>query len=296
MRQPTLTNVAAVGCALLLCIVLTACEKAIVAESGANVAKTDGNVTLRLRMYEQSDFTRAATDVANFCSRLNIAVFSADGAKVNSVSQKQGDSGYGTVTMLLPAGTYNLVVIAHNGNGSATISSTEKVTFANNKVTDTFYYYGELVVTGEQQSIELTLQRAVAMFRLVMTDETVPENVHQLKFYYVGGSSTFSPATGFGCVESKQTEYREVNVDGIYEIYSMPHSEVDELTKLTVTALDANDNAIREMTFENIPITRNKVTSFTGAFFGGSTPGGPIESTLSLKGDPEWGGISAFTF
>jgi hypothetical protein len=47
-------------------------------------------------------------------------------------------------------------VCRHSCDGSATITSTEKVTFPNNKVTDTFYYYGDLVVTAEKQSYDLT--------------------------------------------------------------------------------------------------------------------------------------------
>ena len=46
------------------------------------------------------------------------------------------------------------------------------------------------------------------MFRLVLTDEEIPATVAKLKFYYTGGSSTFSPRDGYGCVNSKQTEVR----------------------------------------------------------------------------------------
>ena len=160
------------------------------------------------------------------------------------------------------------MVIAHNGEGSATISSTEKVTFPNNKVTDTFYYYGDLVVTSEVQSYDLTLTRAVAMFRLVLTDDEIPSSVAKFKFYYTGGSSTFSPSAGYGCVNSKQTEIRTV-ADGAttFDIYTLPHTEDDILTKLTVTALDANDNTIKERIFENVPVTRNQITRYTGVFF-----------------------------
>lgn len=98
------------------------------------------------------------------------------------------------------------------------------------------------------------------MFRLVLTDEEIPGNVAKMKFYYTGGSSTFSPASGVGCVNSKQTEYRTVADDGVYEIYTMPHTEEDVLTKLTVTALDANDNIIKERIFEDVPVVRNQVT------------------------------------
>ena len=88
----------------------------------------EANVILRFVQYEQESFTRAATDVTELCSRLNIAIFDGDGTKVKTVAQKEGDASYGTVALSLAAGTYQLVVIAHNGDGSATITSTEKVT------------------------------------------------------------------------------------------------------------------------------------------------------------------------
>ena len=214
---------------------------------------------------------------------------------MKTVAQKEGDASYGAVALSLAAGTYRLVVIAHNGEGSATITSEEKVTFPNNKVTDTFYYYGDLVVTSEKQSYDLTLTRAVAMFRLVLTDEDIPATVAKMKFYYLGGSSTFSPKDGYGCVNSKQTEIRPMADDGIYEIYTLPHTEDDVLTKLTVTALDANDNIIKETVFENIPVTRNQVTRYTGSFFGNS--GGKTGSgDFRMTADPDWDAVNGFTF
>ena len=244
----------------------------------------------------QPAVTRSATDVTALCSRLNIAIFDADGTKVKTVAQKEGDASYGTVAMTLAAGTYQLVVIAHNGDGSATITSTEKVTFPNNKVTDTFYYYGDLVVTDAKQSYDLTLTRAVAMFRLVLTDESVPPTVAKLKFYYLGGSSTFSPSAGYGCVNSKQTEVRTIADDGIYDIYTLPHTEDDVLTKLTVTALDENDNIVKERIFENVPVTRNQVTRYTGSFFGSGGSGQTSDGTFRMTADPDWDSVNGYTF
>ena len=212
------------------------------------------------------------------------------------MAQKDGDAGYGTVALTLASGTYKLVVIAHNGGGSATITSTEKVTFPNNKVTDTFYYYGDLIVTDATQSYDLTLTRAVAMFRLVLTDDDIPSSVAKFKFYYVGGSSTFSPADGYGCVQSKQTEIRPVSDDGIYEIFTLPHTEDDVLTKLTVTALDQNDNTVKEKVFENVPVSRNQVTRYTGSFFGSGGSGGSSDGTIRLTADPDWDSVNGYTF
>ena len=288
---------------IALTLLVAACEKPILDEEDA-VTRKEANVILHMTQYEQEAFgnsgnraaTRAATDITELCSRLNIAIFDDDGTKVKTVAQKEGDASFGTVALTLAAGTYQLVVIAHNGEGSATISSTEKVTFPNNKVTDTFYYYGDLVVTSEVQSYDLTLTRAVAMFRMVLTDDEIPSTVTKFKFYYTGGSSTFSPSAGYGCVNSKQTEIRTVADDGVYEIFTLPHTEEDVLTKLTVTALDANDNTVKERVFENVPVTRNQITRYTGSFFGNGGSGQTSDGTFRLTADPDWDSVNGYTF
>lgn len=277
-----------------LALLMTACEKSVF-DDGDVVSPKDANIILRMKLYEQTPFTRA-TDITELCSRLNVAIFDADGTKVKSVAQKEDDASFGNVALSLAAGTYNLVVIAHSGEGSATISSTEKVTFPNNKVTDTFYYYGDLVVTDAMQTYDLTLIRAVAMFRLTLTDEPIPSNVAKMKFYYTGGSSTFSPSAGYGCVNSKQTEIRTVT-PGVktFEIFTMPHTEEDVL-KITVTALDANDNTVKEQIFEDVPVTRNQVTSYTGLFFGNSGSGQQNDGNFHFTANPEWDNVNNYSF
>ena len=320
MEQNRLSHSARTAILLAILAVLAACEKPILGEDEVGDSPADTNVILHFTQFEwteqrepfelarkcpsrdgqgrsqQEAFTRAATDITSLCSRLNIAIFDGDGTKVKSVAQKEGDAGYGTMALSLAAGTYKLVVVAHSCDGSATITSTEKVTFPNNKVTDTFYYFGDLVVTAEQQTYDLTLTRAVAMFRLVLTDESIPASVAKLKFYYTGGSSTFSPAEGYGIVQSKQTEIRAVSEDGIYEIYTLPHTEEDVLTKLTVTALDANDNTIKERIFENVPVVRNPVTRYTGSFFGSGGGGQTGSGSFRMTADPDWDAVNGYTF
>ena len=296
MEQNRLSHSARTIILLVLMAMLTACEKPILGEDEVGDSPADANVILRFTQFEQEAFTRAATDITSLCSRLNIAIFNSEGTKVKTVAQKEGDADYGTVALSLAEGTYQLVVIAHNCEGSTTITSTEKVTFPNNKVTDTFYYYGDLVVTSETQNYDLTLTRAVAMFRLVLTDENIPSAVAKFKFYYTGGSSTFSPKDGYGCVNSKQTELRTVASDGVYEIFTLPHTEEDVLTKLTVTVLDANDNTINERIFENVPVVRNQVTRYTGSFFGNGGGGSTGSGDFRMTADPDWDAVNGYTF
>ena len=137
------------------------------------------------------------------------------------------------------------------------------------------------------------------MLRMVLTDEEIPSSVTKFKFYYTGGSSTFNPKDGIGCVASKQTESRTVptaSADGFtFDIYTLPHSEDDILTKLTVTALDANDNAVKERIFENIPVTRNRITRYTGSFFG-STGGQSSDNIFHMTADLDWDAVNGYTF
>ena len=287
---------------IALALLLAACEKLFL-DNDASKEK-DANVILRMSQFEQTAFdnggnrsaTRAAVDITELCSRLNIAIFDVDSTKVKSVSQKEGDASFGTVALKLATGSYRLVVIAHNCDGSATSTSEEKVSFPNNKVTDTFYYYGNLEVNDSVKTYDLTLTRAVAMFRLVLTDDAWPSSVTKLKFYYTGGSSTFSPSAGYGCVNSRQTEVRTIAADGIYDIYTLPHTEQDVLTKLTVTALDADDNIIKERVFENVPITRNQITRYTGSFFGSGGSGSTSDGNFRLTANPDWDSVNGYTF
>lgn len=299
---------------LWLLVSLTACEKSLSEDVRDEAGlSADANVVLHLNHYEIEGFdvsrsvgqqmtpktmTRATGDITTFCTRLNVAVFSSDGTKVKTAAQKEGDEGFGTVGLTLATGTYRLVVMAHSCDGSATITSEDRVSFPNNKMTDTFYYYGDLVVSEKRQTLDLTLRRAVAMFRLELTDTSTPSSVARLRFYYTGGSSTFSPRDGYGCVKSKQTEFRPVSEDGVYEIYTFPHSEEDVLTKLVITTLDADDNALTEHELENIPIVRNRVTRYTGSLFGtgGESTGTIGNNDVRVSADPDWAGTDTYVF
>lgn len=272
----------------LIAVCLAACEKVVVPEDSGHEA----NANLVLRMEAGDGLTRGSSvDLADVCGRLNVAVFSYDGAKVKAVAQTVGDAAFGLVTLAVAPGTYRVVAVGHNCGGSATITNAEKVTFPNNKVTDTFSYCGDVTVGDDGGETVVTLRRAVAMLRLTLTGGSLRDDIASLKFYYTGGSSTLSPLTGFGCVNSRQTEARAYNADGVYEIYTMPHEVDDVLTKVTVTAYDAGDNELGECVLENVPVHLNRVTNYTGDIFGG---GGSL--AVPIQVDADWGGEDDFTF
>jgi len=277
-------------------VALMGCEKMTVEDTDDG---QEANVTLRFQSFRQEGFTRSALPLGEQCSRLSVAIFDGQ-TRVKNLKYAVGDRNYGTVSVALPAGTYTFVAIAHNGLGAASINSRSEVKFASNKVTDTFYCCGDITVTdGESTEQDVALERRTAMVRLTLTDQ-LPQGADRLKFYYLGGSSTFNPTTGFGCVNSKQTEYRDCyDADGqavtVYELYTLPHTESDVLTKMEVSALDADGSTIdgMEWTLTDIPVAVNKITLWTGSLVNG---GGSAAGGITITLDSSWGGTLNYSF
>lgn len=247
------------------------------------------NTVFRVTSFEQLEFdnasSRAATDIASVCSRLNLVVYNGE-TKVKSVAQKSDDKDFGTLALTLAEGTYQVAIIAHSTGASATVTSLEKISFSSNVISDTFLYYGEITVGEGVQTHDVQLRRVVAMFRLNLT-QPLPANVSQLKFYYTGGSSTLSAVTGYGSVNSKQTVTLPVATgQSVYEVYTFPHAESGQL-KMTITALDASKTELFERVFEEVPVTRNKITQYRGDFFGGASSS-TAETHFTLTADTEW--------
>lgn len=275
--------------------ILASCENPVI-ESGdgdeTGDEATNGKVTLSLNItgFEQTAFdnnttttSAKAVSLSAMCSRLNVAIYK-DNERVASVNQEAADAGFGSMAITLDKGLYSIVAVAHNCDGNATMTDPSAIKFPNNKVTDTFYCYDDIAVS-DNTSASLVLRRAVAMFRLVVTGNT-PSDVENMEFYYTGGSSTFDAVSGYGCVNSRQTETRTVSDEAYssqsqYDVYTFPHSDGRDLT-MRVTALDANETSVTQRTFENVPVERNKVTRYTGSFFGESPDTGrSITFTIS---------------
>ncbi|MCR5820138.1 MAG: FimB/Mfa2 family fimbrial subunit [Bacteroidaceae bacterium] len=280
-----------------LCL-LSSCEAPYVGSPNDDEDKTY-NVTLRAITYEQTPFnSRAVTNsLSEVCSRIGFAIFDETDTKVKSINQTSTTEDFGIANFTLKEGNYHVVVIAHQCDGTATISSPSKITFPKNVVSDTFYYYGNITVGSEEQTNELLLTRAVAKFHLEITDE-MPSDVQTMRFYYTGGSSTFSARDGFGNVNSKQTVKIPVlstqyGHQTEWDLYTMPHDSTDVL-KMTISALDANENVLYMKELTEIPVTINRITNCSISLFSGE-PAVSAEATMQLSVDPEWSGTDTYT-
>ncbi|MBO6288645.1 MAG: hypothetical protein J6M94_08680, partial [Prevotella sp.] len=136
--------------AFMAILLLASCEKAVFDEPKDEPEET-ANLILRIAGFEQIPFdTRAPQDITALCSHINVALYQ-DGERVKAVNQKADDSDFGTVNLTVEPGTYQFVVLAHSCSGNATTTNIEKITFPNNLITDTFYYYGEVSVGSSTQ-------------------------------------------------------------------------------------------------------------------------------------------------
>lgn len=267
-------------------IMATSCEKFTTDSEKSSEKSESKNVSLQLSENEK---------VKKACQKVSFGFFK-DGEKVGGINQTLDDADFGNIHLSLSPGTYNIVAIGHNGTGNCTISSPQKITFTNNKVTDTFYYYGAIEAKEDEKTTEtITLKRAVGMLRLVIKDK-IPENAKKIKFYYTGGSSTFDAVSGYGCVNSKQTEILDMKTDQqIYEVYTFPHKE-DKKLKVNISVLDENDFIIASTTLDNVPIEKNYITKYSGKLFENLSGGGSTDIDIEFEFDPDWAGENEYEF
>ena len=64
----------------------------------------------------------------------------------------------------------------------------------------------------------------------------------------------------------------------------------------TVTALDQNDNTVKERVFENVPVTRNQITRYTGSLFGNGGGGSTSDGTFRMTADPDRDSVNGYSF
>ena len=226
--------------------------------------------------------TRAMVEVGQVCSNLSICIYPCEGESFDKIqiNQTRDDAQFGTVSQNLTVGVHRIVVVAHNGDKNATMTNAESIAFSSNtvmKTTDTFCWAGEINVTQQTGSVNVSLTRATAMFRLNLTDAQIPAQVSEIQFAYKGGSAAVNPFTYEGTTKSNQKETFVIqdHDSKLFEVYTFPRYEekngVRSLSKLeiTVTAIDIYGNAVKERVLTDVPVSRNRITECTGEFFAG---------------------------
>ncbi len=271
---------ALVAVAAMVCV---ACEQVSV-----DVPAADRPANVHLRIAAAAAFddgaTRAAEPADAWCSRIDVAVYDST-ARIVGMQQRSDEAGFGCVDLALPAGSYYVVILGHSSEAAATTTDAGRITFRNNIVTDTFIYADSITIADEAVEEDVILCRCVAKVMFCLP-EPLPSDIHAVRFYYTGGSSTLSALTGYGSVNSRQT----VVVDNVgqttYELYTFPHSYTGTL-KLTVTALAADGTSMQTLVPRLVAVQQNCISRFATSLFG-EDPQAAAACSATVMCDPEW--------
>lgn len=282
-------------------LLFSSCEKMVIdeEETPSVVDAKNANIVLRVssssfQPYEAS--TRAVVDITTYCSRLNFVLY-REGKKVAEVSQNKDDADYGQVGLVLERGTYQLLVLAHSCKDDPTLAHPDEIKFNNieTSYSDTFYYYGNLVVEGDSavQNHEIRLMRATTMVQLNMND--YPQNLNYIKVYYTGGSGVFNAVTGFGgTVNSQQevayrfTKYIEKNEPFVFPVYTFLQQETGRMF-LRITAYTESGEVLKQREYTDVPVEYGKMTVFQGYFF-------DPENNFTLTAETDWETAATLTY
>lgn len=272
-------------------LMLTACEKAITEDAG------DSNVVLSFEPTTK-DMTRGAGTTA--FTKLNVQLFDTNGEKVfeKVKTQTKDDDDFCQMSLKLSEGTYWVVAVGHSSKNSATIKSPEVVQFTaseGEKLTDTFCHCSQIKVEGESVSFTLPMYRVGAMIQFCLTDNQVPNNFAYFLMEYTGGSANFNPQTLEGITKSTQSEKRIRNSLMTHQAYTFPYMSTSCKLKITCSGLDSDGTVIRKRVFENVPVTRNRITTYTGKFFEDGD-GVFTQSDFGFVVNADWDGEDNYTF
>ena len=281
----------------LILLIITSCEKPVIPGEYSTQGDLDGNLVVSVFQIEQQSFGTSLTRavIADYCSRLSYAVYDADGKLVKQVNQKESDSGFGTAYFKVDPGTYQVVVVGHS-SGNPTMTNSKKIKFENKDgFTDTFLHNSNVVVTDadDEEQVQAVMRRIVSLCRVVFTD-AIPDGVSQMRFEYKGGSDAFDAATGLGSVNSTQKETFPVDAGDencCFDLYTFLH-DTEGTIHLQATALDDNDNELREREFD-VPLKQRMITKLSGPYFSGTT-GSSITIVIGINA--EWEGEQTIEF
>lgn len=295
-------------CGLAALLFLLACEKPVFDNPAAG-QDPNGNLILHIAFKD----TRAGQLDNSYFGTINFVVYQ-NGEKMNAFTQHPSSENYGNLSVSLEPGEYQVLALAHSAKANPTLAHANEIYFANKDgFSDTFCYYGDVVVTSQPKQYTLEMTRVTSCVRFIIEDE-IPATVNTMLFQYTGGSGTLNALTGYGCKNSQQ--YMEFTVDHqaqppyVFDIYTMMKDEEGEL-KITAFGLKKNGTTRvngRQTEF-TVPVHRQEFVEMRGSFFAeGTTNGGgepsddepvatPADSTsFVMVVDTVWHQITRLTY
>ena len=273
-----------------------ACEKYVAEEGTQSESKViDGNLVVKAECVVtragETEENQESLPLKDRFTRMTMVLYQND-VRVDYVNQVNTDPGFGTMSVDLDPGTYQLVVLAHSGQRSPTTTNCHKISFSA-PLTDVFSYYGDVVIGKEASKITVQLTRAVAKIQLNITDE-IPEGVSFFNYIYKGASVSFDPATQLGVTSSTRRNVEIEKAEGVktFELYTFVSSD-NQTVDWDFAGYSESNEVIGSKKFSDIPVSLRKVTKIDSRVFDGVIEG-PTDITFTF--DDTWEGVVDYTF
>ena len=273
-----------------------ACEKYVaeeIVQSGSTVI--DGNLVVKAEcVVTKSGATEEGQEslpLKDRFTRMTMVLYQDD-VRVDYVNQENSAPGFGTMSVDLDPGTYQLVVLAHSGQRTPTTTNCHKISFSA-PLTDVFSYYGDVVIGKEANKITVQLTRAVAKIQLNITDD-ITDNVSFFNYIYKGASVSFDPANQIGVASSTRRNVEIEKAEGVktFELYTFVSSD-NQTVDWDFAGYSESNEVIGSKKFSDIPVSLRKVTKIDSRVFDGVIEG-PTDITFTF--DDTWEGVVDYTF
>ena len=199
-----------------------------------------------------------------------------------TIHQSSTDDSFGNVAVTAETGDHSFCFIASRGTG-ATVSG-GVITWE--KPSDTFWAKTTLTVTPQTATAQsVVLQRVATKLKISITDE-VPATLSKLTITADTWHSGINALTGEPTTAAARTS--TINVPASYigttgqliaSIFGICGD--DYTTDVSVTASDANSQAIASVALDDVPMKRNTTTAYSGPLF-------TRQPTFTMTVDDSW--------
>lgn len=229
-------------------------------------------------------------EIQDFCTTIEYIVYKDNivTTPVRQIQYTSDDDDFGTIYDELPAGSYQIVLLAHS---SLELTQTEGVlTF--NEVSDTFCHLEEIdIETGMEINEFITLRRAVGGIEF-MSSSAVPDNIKSVTLEIAGYPNSYKPIADEGMQKTTATtltfpiKAEDAGKEEMSHIIFAFIPPNEGALSITFKAIDNEENLLREFTIEEIKPIKNKIIRYTGNLYYGTLPGETL--TLSIYDNGEW--------
>ena len=281
---------------IIATLLFAACEKYVAEEGTQSESKVvDGNLVVKAECVVtragETEEGQEALPLKDRFTRMTMVLYQND-VRVDYVNQDNLDKDFGTMSVDLDPGTYQLVVLAHSGQRSPTTTNCHKISFSA-PLTDVFSYYGDVVVGKEVNKVTVQLTRAVAKIQLTVTGE-IPAGVSFFNYIYKGASVSFDPATQKGVASTTRRNVEVEKADGVktFELYTFVSSD-DQTVDWDFAGYSSEKEVLGSKKISNIPVALRNVTKIESKVFDGVIEG---PTDISVTVDDTWDGVINYTF